>query len=322
MRDLIVFILRSLAFLIAAAVVYAICIFIWGTTVNRGVARNLAYPKGGNGHMWSRLKEANDHGRVDILVLGSSLAYRGFDPRQFAAGGYTLFNLGSSNQTFIQSEVLVDRYLDRLDPALIIIEVNPWPFHTEGVESAVDLIANGSLDLELLKMTCRVGNIKTLNALVYAIERKILELDNDFVEPIVSFNGENSYVSGGFVEHVSGNFQPKRTSEKLKLMMRSDQLSALERILAKLGTQGRKVVLVQAPLTAPRYSSFLDIEAHHAIMDSLATHIQFSGMEGLVDSLDFYDEGHLNQQGVVKFNAAVLDSLARLGLLPRSIEES
>ena len=113
--------------------------------------------------MWSRLKEANDHGPVDILVLGSSLAYRGIDPRQFAAAGYTLFNLGSSSQTFIQTEVLVERYLDRFDPELIIIEVDPWPFHTEGVESAVDLIANGSLDLELLKMTCRVGNIKTFN---------------------------------------------------------------------------------------------------------------------------------------------------------------
>lgn len=316
MRTLLLFLIRSLAFLLFAAVVYAACIFIWGTTMHPALVRNLTYPKGGYGHMWSRLREVEDHGPVDILVLGSSIAYRDFDPRRFAAAGYSMFNLGSSGQTFLQTEVLVDRYLDRLDPKLILIEVNPGAFQSDGVESALDLLANGGVDMDMLEMAWRVGNIKTFNALVYSGERQALGLDRGFKEAALDADGKNRYVPGGFVERIQGRFTPKGKPQKRGTTPRADQLAAFEAILGKLKEQGRKVVLVQAPISPWQYAGYTDPDAHAARMAALGTYINMNGMAGLVDSTDFYDKNHMNQKGVALFDPALLDSLAHRGLLP------
>lgn len=316
MRSLLFFIFRSIAFLCLAAVVYAVGIFISGTMVHPALVRNLVYPKGGYGHMWSRLKEVEDHGPVDIVVLGSSIAYRDFDPRQFAAAGYSMFNLGSSSQSFLQTEVLVDRYMDRLDPKLTIIEVTPSVFQTDGVESSLDLLANGGVDLDMIEMAWQVGNIKTFNALVYSGERQVLDLDRDFKEAALDIEGKNRYVPGGFVEHTSGHFIPKGTPAKRGTEPSPDQLAALEGILAKLKDDGRKYVLIQAPLSPWQYASYTDPEAHAARMCALGTYINMNGIAGLEDSSGFYDKSHMNQFGVTLFHAALLDSLEHHGLLP------
>ena len=52
------------------------------------------------------------------------------------------FNLGSSSQTPIQTKMLLDEHLDRLNPKLVVFEVYPVVFQLEGVESALDFIAN------------------------------------------------------------------------------------------------------------------------------------------------------------------------------------
>ena len=90
------------------------------------------------GHMYSRISEIKNQEDVDILFLGSSHAYRGFDTRIFLENGYKSFNLGSSAQTPTQTKVLVERYLGSLNPELVIYEVYPKTFTMDGVESSLD----------------------------------------------------------------------------------------------------------------------------------------------------------------------------------------
>ena len=52
--------------------------------------------------MYLRKIDADTTINIDVLVLGSSHAYRGFDPRIFKKAGIKLFNFGSSGQTLLQ----------------------------------------------------------------------------------------------------------------------------------------------------------------------------------------------------------------------------
>ena len=72
---------------------------------------------GGIGFTLERIREAETAGPVDILFVGSSHAYRGFDPRIFAALGFTSFNLGTKAQSPLNTDFLLRRYWPRLQPA-------------------------------------------------------------------------------------------------------------------------------------------------------------------------------------------------------------
>ena len=60
---------------------YSILILMWGEF--SPTERNLKYSLGNNGHSFLRFKEAKEKRNIDILFLGSSHAYHGFDTRIF-----------------------------------------------------------------------------------------------------------------------------------------------------------------------------------------------------------------------------------------------
>ena len=73
---------------------------------------------GSDSFLYQRVREADTTANVNILVLGASHAYRGIDPRVFTEKGYRLFNLGSSSQTPLQTQILLkngenfDQYME------------------------------------------------------------------------------------------------------------------------------------------------------------------------------------------------------------------
>ena len=96
--------------------IYLLLLVFWGELTPPLLKKNLNYKKGSYGHLYSRIRELKKTHDVDILFLGSSHTYRGFDPRIFARHGFHTFNLGSSSQSPIQTEILLKRYLDKLNP--------------------------------------------------------------------------------------------------------------------------------------------------------------------------------------------------------------
>src|SRR5688572_15501507 len=97
---------RVVGFISIFIVVYGISVVLAGILLPVSLRPNIPFLKGVYGHYHSRAVEAKDYGSVDILVLGSSLAYRGIDPRVFSKKGIRIFNLGSTAQTPIQSVCL------------------------------------------------------------------------------------------------------------------------------------------------------------------------------------------------------------------------
>src|SRR5580700_4956105 len=107
---------------------------------------------GGRYQSLRRFREAEERGPVDIVFFGSSHAYRGFDPRIFAAAGYAAQNLGSTNQTPLNTLYLAERYLPALRPRLVVLEVYYQTLSSDGLEACRDLAVNTPASWPMTKM--------------------------------------------------------------------------------------------------------------------------------------------------------------------------
>ncbi len=300
------FIRSFFLFLLFTFAFYAIMVFLWGNLMPQSLKPNLNYRLGTYGHMYTRLAEVKTVQDVDVLVIGSSHAYRGIDPRYFKRENITLFNLGSSSQTPLQSRVLLKRYLKQLNPELIIFEVYPGTFSNDGVESSVDLIANEKNDLHTLSMTFAINHIKVYNTFLLGSIRDLLRMNDGYSEPRVK--GEDTYIPGGYVEkrerHFRHEIHPASEWQFVK-----KQFRIFSRTIQDLSQKDINFILVNAPITSSLYDSYSNNSLFDSIMKQHGRYYNFNEMMQLDDSLHFYDSHHLNQEGVLLFNQKIISLL-------------
>jgi hypothetical protein len=287
-------------------IIYVILVCAWGELVPQFFKPNLYHELGSYGHLNTRVKEATNIKNIDILFLGSSSAYRGFDTRIYAKEGISTFNFGSSAQSPIQTKVLLNRHLDQLNPKLIIFEVNPLIFSNDGVESSLDLIANEKNDMQTLEMLASTKHIKTLNATIFGFYSNFLHRNEGFVEKIKI--DQDSYVPGGFVEKELAFYKPKKhQSQELKI--KNYQLDAFKEILDILSKKKIEFILVRAPITKSMNQSYTNKEDFDKMMSSYGSYHNFNKTINLIDSVHFYDKYHMNQNGVKIFNHKLIETL-------------
>lgn len=298
MKPFVTFFKKLTVFSVFLLFVYVLLIYVAGEFLPKKIKPNINYKIG---HNYLRLKEVKQTSNVDILFLGSSHAYRGFDTRIFNAAGYTIFNLGSSAQTPTQTLILLKRYLKQLNPKLVVFEVWPEVFTSDGVESSLDLIANDTNDLSTLQMVWDSKNMKVFNTYIYANIKNLIGSETNFEQ--------KTYHDGGYVSQDKLNYNQDAKPNRTKLIFKNRQLTNFEAILGILKTEKVEYLLVQAPVTNQMYQSFTNISWFNAKIDGYGNHYNFNGKLKLDDTLDFYDNHHLNQKGVKLFNEAFLKLL-------------
>jgi len=304
------FIKQLLVFGIFTVASYFVLLVFWGEFVPAAYTKNLNYSLGAYGHMYTRTREAEKHEKVDILFIGSSHAYRGFDTRIAASYGYKSFNLGSSAQTPVQTKLLLDQYLDQLSPKILIYEVYPYTFTNDGVESSLDIIANDRIDWNALQMAFTINNIKTYNSLAYGCYRKIFNRDKKFTENTVI--AEDRYIPGGFVERkITANGPVVNGEKKAAWQPKDYQLNAFEKIIELVKKKGIKLMLVQAPVTSSAFAMYTDNNKIDSFFSKKATYYNFNKLLSLSDSAHFYNKDHLNQVGVKIFNDSLFIKLLK-----------
>ena len=297
------FVKYSIAFLGFSILIYFILIFIWGSVMPIWLNSNLIYKQRG-GHLYSRLSELNKYQNVDVLFLGSSHSYRGFDTRIFKQRGIHSFNLGSSSQAPVQSLLLLKKYIDNLQPKQIIFEVCPQSLSSDGIESALDIISNDKIDFQTIKMAIKLNHIKVYNTLIYSSIRQLLNLDKDFVE--AQRIGKDTYISGGYVQRDNIQFEYKSPLEK---SINPEQMMAFKELVNWVKSKDIELILVQAPVTTIEYNSYDDNISFDKLMQDYSRYYNFNALITLDDSLHFYDPHHLNQLGVETFNSDLIDLL-------------
>lgn len=301
------FVFRLVQFVVVVLLAYPLGVCLWGMAMPDYFKPNLNYRLGANGHLYSRIQEVTALEKpVDVLVLGSSHAYRGFDPRIFTEHGYHMFNLGSSAQTPLQTEVLVRRYFDKLLPKYVLFEVYPAMFSADGVESAVDLVANAPNDWSSVEMAWNVQNLKVYNTLIFGLFAEATGLYADYIEPV--HKGVDTYVEGGFVEREIAYNSPAELSATVGEPL-PKQLAAFRQTVRYLAAHDVQLVFVYTPVTSARYLIDGKCAALESVLAEPFPFYDFNTMLTLDDSLHFYDGDHLNQSGVRLFNEQLLNKL-------------
>ncbi len=278
---------------------------VWGN-LSPSPFRNVNYRVGSYGHMFTRLNEVKQISDVDILFLGSSHAYRGFDPRMFAENNVKTFNLGSSAQTPIQTKLLLERYLEQLNPKLIIYEVFPNTFTSDGVESSLDIIANDKIDRYTLNMALELNHIKTYNTLLFGYFSDLTNLNSKYSEPLEKNN--DIYVSGGYVEK-DLSYYKYVSNQAWSINLLEHQLIKFREIEQMIREAGIELILIFAPITSSSYKSYLNLPEFKQSLSNDQNYYDFNEILTLDDSLHFYDSHHLNQIGVELFNKKLIEIL-------------
>jgi len=299
------FLERIIKFALFAGVLYLFFVLIWGHFPF--LNKNLRYRVGCDGHLFTRNKAAQKKEDVDILFLGSSHCFRGFDTRIFKQAGYDVFNLGSSAQTPLQAELLANRYLDHLQPKLVLFEVYPNTFTSDGVESTTDLLSNIEMGQDIFELVLAQKSIKLYHTYFFAAFRKYFFNDLEHYQES-RINGVDTYVEGGYVEKKMTFYQPKKIAPSA-WSFKEAQFSAFERLLQKLKSNDIPVLLVQAPTTKNFYNAHTNNDSFNDRMTTYGKYFNFNELMILNDSLHFYDAHHLNQEGVTLFSEEVLKRL-------------
>jgi len=315
--------IRVVLFAGFAAVVYVLLLALVPEGLGLRVIRNLNVFTGHEGHALTRYREASSRNSAQVLFLGSSLTYRGYDTRIFSAAGIDAFNLGSSAQTPLQSEVLLARYLDRLAPDLVVLSLDPRILNNSGVESALDILANTPVDEYAFGMALHVNHLRTWNTLIYSFIKQSLFGPTKHIESLRM--GKNTYIPGGFVERdlefaapatdsTTKSQEPSRIQELEMVDHMAKQLAAIQRMTTALKEKRVAFVIVEPPVPSVRRASYSDHGQFEALMRSFGPYVDMHTLSGMNDRLHFYDDVHLNQHGVELFNAALIERLEHEGL--------
>lgn len=298
------FVGRTLLFVLVACVGYILLLCLFG---DLGWARTGNFKAGNQGHIFTRMKEAREYHDIDVLFLGSSHCYRTFDTRFYEANGIHCYNLGSSNQSPIQTRVLLDAYLDSLHPKFVVFEVHDDIMRNDGVESAVDMLINVPITAEASKMAWGLKNMKVLNTWAYSLyNQNVMHRLDNFVEDSVIFNFR--HVRGGFLENDSCNFV-KRNYARKDLTIQPKQLKALKQCLAMLDERNIPYLLVETQDALQYRKSVKNHEWFEKQMSALGPY--YYEVLPLVDTLHFFDSYHFNKEGVRIFNEHFINILRK-----------
>ncbi len=288
---------------------YPIGVILWGSLITRQTPVNIASKGVYKGFLHTRITEADNYGPVEILAIGSSLSYRGIDPRKFQEHNLSLFNLGSSAQTHLQSSLVLKHYLHLLKPKYVIYECNHELLRSDGVEASLDVIHGLPVNFDMLKMALKINHLKTYNTLISSAFRQKFNLDEDFVEnPLYQID---TYISGGYVEQETEYYTiraPLHVTQK-KFEPRHAQLEAFKSNIKMIHDFGAELFLINAPVTKYRYLSSPTRDSADSLLTTLGHFTNFNKIINLNDSLHFYDSSHLNQSGVEIFNDSLISKL-------------
>ena len=265
---------------------------------------------GGFGQSLERFRDIEAYKNIDVLFIGSSHAYRSFDPRIFSKYGLTSFNMGSPSQTPLNSYYLLKRYFSALNPRLVIYEAYFKIFEVDGLESFYDLCTNLSFSKEILEMVSAIRHPHAINTLVSTYLARIGDPLREAKQQTIE--GE-TYVSGGYVE--SYLLQESTDFGKTRHIKISEvQMEYFTKIFSFLRERDCKVVLVMQPMPKEYLETIANYDISSQKISQVARsfgiqYFDFNDMLTLDTQKDFKDYQHLNSYGVTKFNEALIDIL-------------
>ena len=284
---------------------------------------NFHSTSGGYGQLLLRIREVQQVQNVDILFMGSSHTYRGFDPREFEEHGITSFNLGSSSQTPFNSYYLLKDYLPNTNPKVLVLDLYWNMLVQDGLESTIDIVSNAKLKGGVLDMVKNSKNTLAFNSmLINSIQRLHTPLHKLEQQEFP----HDMYIPGGYTQTLlTENMLSEEQLNKLAPMeveFSDVQMSHLNKIIRMCKERGIQLVFVVTPVTEYYRNKVVNYTEYKTAISALAAKhnipfIDYNGREDLQlhNLKEFYDEDHLTQPAVKKFNQLFIKDLKSRGIL-------
>ncbi len=254
---------------------------------------------------------------IDIVFLGSSHAYRSFDPFYFEdQTGKKTFNFGTSGQNPISTFYVLNEIVrKKFQPQIVVIE-GYWPtiqgkdFDFTSTNYLYQVMEPSFVKVNLWKDGFSFSDKVKLISHAFTFRDYF---KNIFWKPDLSKTGE--YKGRGYVSTkkvVSLDELENSSIQHIKnIAFNQYRIHYFEKIIAFAKAHGFKTILVVAPI--PR-SIFLKIEPQYFAVSSLYNSISkkydieyidynlINKHKNFILDSNFSDDNHLNESGVIKMN--------------------
>jgi hypothetical protein len=262
--------------------------------------------KGGNS--FQKFQDFDRNKKYDVIVIGSSHAYRGYDPRLFNQEHIELFNLGTSGQSLFNTYFILKNYVSSSNCRLLILDIYDGALASDGFESASDLLQNISSDKAAFEMGTALKDPRSLNMLT-------VRMLNSSATPLYL---DSFYIGNGYSEKKDSVKKIGEREYNKSMKISEVQLKYLKKIMKFLKTHKIRTVAIShpLPLKSGRENHKKITEVVNPILsENEIEYLDHSFSHELDSDFDFYDSHHLNQSGVEKFNTTIINELKRKGYL-------
>lgn len=259
------------------------------------------YPIKG-GHTYQSFNEFVDVDNLDILFLGSSHAYRGFDPRIFKRYGYNTYNLGTSGQNLESSEMILKIALPQKKIKIVVLEIFSSQFKKGEnlIESNIDLAFNTKGYAFNMDYIVSKKDWRFVNLLFY-------KLFTSHLSPVFM---DSAYVGKGFSQNeaIAKDSVFKYNSD---FVLFTEKYYTLEQIIKQASINHQRLILVSHPMPHQ-----YPIEQHIAFKKNIEPllkkynipYFDYTTDHKLLASKHFFDYNHLNQKGVEIFDSLLINN--------------
>jgi hypothetical protein len=294
---------KTAGFAVAVVGLYLLVIFIISNLRYKKypvIIYSSNYYSSKGGHTYQALKEFNEDEGFDAVFLGSSHAYRGFDPRIFNSRGLKTFNLGTSGQDLEASELLYRSLIARKNVKTVVLEIFRRQLESSGnaIESSFEIAYNAptfdiGLDYILEKRDWRYVNV-----LLYKF----------FTQHMAPVYYDDTYIGSGYSEVRDSVKTPDKNFIET-FVPEDKKFATLERIIRLAKANNHNLVLVSHPLPKemPRQPHYLFRERIAPLLKKYdIPYFDYTFNHDLHSMYHFYDPNHMNQSGVEIFNNSLL----------------
>lgn len=246
----------------------------------------------------------------DFIFLGSSRAYRGYNPYLFEKEGYSSWNLGSNAQSIENSLEVIKEYVTAGNCKHLLLDIYPSAMMIDGFESSIDLIENTSSINIAYNVATNHYDFRLVNAFVY-------RLFSDGQNPV--FKNED-YLGKGFCMRTDSLNEKaikvlnsyKAIKNKPVKELDEEHLNKLDELINYCKQNSIDLILVFSP-TSDAYAD--ESYKHHiALIKSLlskneVTFLDYAKKLNINSYTEFYDDSHMNERGVEKYNNILIRDL-------------
>jgi hypothetical protein len=257
---------------------------------------------------WQFYEIEHQQAPVDVLIFGSSYAFRGFDTRVFEKYNLNAQIMATSSQPPRVTYFLMKEYLDKEPPKLIIYDVCLACNRSKGVEAFYDLSRNVPLSWMHVKMAMDIQDPFVYHSLASAwLSQLTHPMSADEMQP------PSGHYYKGFISDYKND--PKLKIRSAQTLYKYDpvtpetieNIACIEAIAAYASQRHLNIIFTRQP------SLFHYDPAQIARIIAIANKYNIPYVNlyqhafWLDPGMDFYDVSHLNSRGAEKTTQKLID---------------